>query len=289
MHHRASRRSKVQDLFGIVTFILLIFVAGWGPRRLAGWISLGVRSGAQSSHAHSEISGAPASPEDLAAAAKSHRVYGHALVPGGIHSVDELIALILSDPLLADHYKSFELAQTHFIILDHDVPAYVSYRLAHKIYWTSHQTVIHKGELVITDGSNFIRARCGNRISYIPGFPINPAEPTDLDIVGDPKFEEPAAPAASPPISLHPAPAPPVFVPFLPWVPPPCCVVVPYPPSHPRRWPPAVSADEFPAVYLTVLGHAVRISSELAALALGILLVLGLHFFGWSSQPRPPG
>ena len=287
MRYRTPSRSKIQVSIGLILTALLVCVAGgWMPGRL--WRILSPPSEVQFGYSPLEIYGTPASTEELAKAANSPRVYGHSLVPGGIHSVGELIALMLSDPLLADHYKSFDLTRTHFIVVEHDVTAYVSYRLAQKIYWSSHQTVIRKGELVLTDGSSFIRARCGNRISHIPGFPTNPEEPTDMDIVQDLKQpEDPPPNLASPPvpIALNPLPSVPVFVPLLPWLPPLCCGAVPPPPQN---RPPVIRADEFFAVHFNILGRAVRIPSEFASLAVGILLILCLRSFVRRSKRKLP-
>jgi len=289
--HPGTHRSRAQDAIGfVVSALLLCVAAGWMPGRFISWRAPGLPPKIRSNNSLVKFSGTPASPAELATAVKLHHVYGHSLVPGGIHSIEELVALMLNDPLLADHYKSFNLPQTRFVVLDQDVPAYVSYRLDGKIYWSSHQTVIRKGELVITDGSSFIRARCGNRISYIPGFPTSAGEPTDMDIAQDLTPYDPPANAAEPPGPIAPSPLPliPVAVPVVPWVPPLCCGAVPAPRKWPKGWPPGVSADEFSTAHFTILGHTVRISSELASLGSGILLILGLRSFLSRSRPKEP-
>jgi len=198
MRHRTSRRSKLQDIIGITVFVLLFCVAaGWWPDRFANGRALGSPSIVQAGTSPFEISGFPASSDDLSSAENSAPIYGHSLVPGGIHSVDELAALMRNDPLLAEHYKGFDLSKVHFIILDHDVAAYVSFRVGARIYWEAHPTVINKGELVLPDGTNFVRARCGDRISYVPLFPTTSQEPADMDVISkvtrpDPTFPAPA-------------------------------------------------------------------------------------------------
>ena len=42
---------------------------------------------------------------------------------------------------------------------------YVSYRVQNQIYWTKNKLRIPKGELLLSDGHNYARARCGNRLS----------------------------------------------------------------------------------------------------------------------------
>jgi len=129
------------------------------------------------------VTGIPAAAPPTREGGIVRGVYGHSLVAGGIHSIDELMAVVAKDPRLAEHYKSFDLSRAHIVTLDHNVVAYVSYRLAKGIYWEARPSIIAKGEQVITDGTNFIRVRCGNRISYAPGFPRQPVEPEDMDIV----------------------------------------------------------------------------------------------------------
>jgi hypothetical protein len=111
-------------------------------------------------------------------------VYGHSIVKGGIHSLGELLDVIATDPLAAQHYKGFDITRARFIRLDHGIMAYISYRLDGKgIYWTSKPELIPAGEEVITDGTNFIRVRCGNMISYAPQSPIETDDPSDTDTI----------------------------------------------------------------------------------------------------------
>jgi hypothetical protein len=216
------------------------------------------------------------------------RVYGHSLVAGGIHSIEELMAVIARDPRLAEHYENFDLSKARIVTLDHNVVAYVSYRLAKGIYWEARPSIIAKGEQVITDGTNFIRVRCGNRISYAPG-PTSPGEPKDVDIVVA------LIPAEPPPVGPIPAiegpalPAPPLLghgptPPGGPWPPiVPVCCVGGGPRPIPQPWyPPHVSADEFPTISLPILGHAYKLPSEDLALLVGVLLVVALHFVFWT-------
>ena len=142
-----------------------------------------------------EITGTLTSGPPLATGRGVRRVYGHSLVPGGILSIDELMAAIERDPQLAEHYKNFDLSRAHIVTLDHDVVAYVSYRLDRGIYWQAKPTIIAQGEQVITDGTTFIRARCGNRISYVPSFPTSLGEPEDTDTAVPVEFVAPPAPA----------------------------------------------------------------------------------------------
>jgi hypothetical protein len=134
---------------------------------------------------------APAAPSAKVIAVSTRRlespraVYGHSIVKGGIHSLAQLLDVIATDPLAAQHYKGFDVTHARFIRLDHNIMAYVSYRIdGAGIYWTSHPVLIMAGEEVITDGTNYIRVRCGNMISYAQQSPISlDDEPTDTDTI----------------------------------------------------------------------------------------------------------
>jgi hypothetical protein len=54
---------------------------------------------------------------------------------------------------------------------------YASYRIHKQVYWTKNKLRIPKGEVLVTDGNNWARARCGNRLSETPRQPVNGAEP----------------------------------------------------------------------------------------------------------------
>jgi hypothetical protein len=51
-----------------------------------------------------------------------------------------------------------------------------------KIFWTAKPVTIKAGETVLCDGKNFIRARCGNRISERPMRPIRQNEPSEDEL-----------------------------------------------------------------------------------------------------------
>jgi hypothetical protein len=111
-------------------------------------------------------------------------VYGHSIVKGGIHSLGELLDVIATDPLAAQHYRGFDITRARFIRLDHDIMAYVSYRVDGKgIYWTSKPVLIMAGEEVITDGTNFIRVRCGNMIAFGSQSPMEIEPATDTETI----------------------------------------------------------------------------------------------------------
>ncbi|MGB6544763.1 MAG: hypothetical protein WA871_03875 [Candidatus Acidiferrales bacterium] len=186
-------------------------------------------------------------------------VYGHSIVKGGIHSLAELLNVIATDPLAAQHYKGFDISRARFIRLDHNIMAYVSYRVDGKgIYWTSKPELIMAGEEVITDGTNFIRVRCGNMISYAPQSPAETDSPTDTNTI-----VETFTPFSDPPLGIDagipPSGTPSAGIPPAGTPPPGCCSSIggitpppiftlppsPNTPGNPGTPPNTVSVDEF--------------------------------------------
>lgn len=116
-------------------------------------------------------------------------VFPYSVIPGGVHSVEELRSAIGADAVVADHYKGFDLSKAHVERLAAPRFAHVSYRVGEHVYWTRNPLVLPAGERVITDGTNIARTRCGNQVASRPGI-TSSAEPsaTVLD-----------TPAATPP------------------------------------------------------------------------------------------
>jgi hypothetical protein len=72
----------------------------------------------------------------------------------------------------------------------------VSYRLGDRVFWTRNPVRLAEGEAVLTDGGAIVRARCGNRISDVPG-ETSPDEPDPLLL--DTPVEEPVLPLVADP------------------------------------------------------------------------------------------
>jgi hypothetical protein len=100
------------------------------------------------------------------AAGIPRKVYQYSVVPGGVTSPEELEAARRSDPVVAAHFADFG-RNTRITRLEEDMYVYVSYRVGDKIMYTKTKHKVCKGEVVITDGKNYARARCANRISRV--------------------------------------------------------------------------------------------------------------------------
>lgn len=129
-------------------------------------------------------------------AQETRPVFKYSVVPGGVRSQAELAAAAKRDPIVRRHYEGIHFDSVKETHLDHDMQAYVSYRVKDKIYWTQRKLNLHKGELVLTDGKNMVRGRCGNRVSLTKV--IAPAGPEPSDPEFDVTEAHPLAPAAAP-------------------------------------------------------------------------------------------
>jgi hypothetical protein len=110
--------------------------------------------------------------------AKEQRsIYPFSVIRGGVLSREELIHSISNDPVVAKHYAHFAANQARIVKAEKTQSMYVSYRIRDKVYWTSKQLKIAEGEPLITDGSDFARTRCGNRVSVAPMEPVSEEEP----------------------------------------------------------------------------------------------------------------
>lgn len=146
--------------------------------------------------------------------------YPYSVVPGGVISEAELETAMAKDPVVAQHYRDILAARLRLSRLNTSVSVYASYRSANFVYWTSHTIRVPRGELILSDGTNLIRARCGNRLVFSP-----PPE--------SPKTREP--PAIEPPKLVFDYAIPPIFGP--PEMPDPPHLDPP-PPQVAHFWPP---------------------------------------------------
>jgi hypothetical protein len=112
------------------------------------------------------------------------QVFRYSVVSGGLESPREARKAADLDPVVRDHYRGIELSKVKAEILSKDTLAYVSYRINDQVYWTRNKVELHQGELLLTDGKNAIRARCGNRISAapVPTYAASEPKPAEFEI-----------------------------------------------------------------------------------------------------------
>lgn len=105
--------------------------------------------------------------------------YPYSVIPGGAYSPMELRAAAQREKLVRDHFADFDMGAAHLVTLTADRYQYVSYRQNNAIFWTRKRLKIAKGEVLLTDGRNYARTRCGNRLSDVARGPASPLQPPD--------------------------------------------------------------------------------------------------------------
>lgn len=126
------------------------------------------------------VSSAPPRAPSIARSLRPN--YPYSIIPGGAYSRADLIASVHRDPVVRNHYQDFRLDRLHMVAAETDQLMYVSYRKGSQVFWTKRRLRVPAGELLLTDGVHYARARCGNRIATQP-----PAEPTrTADLTQDP-------------------------------------------------------------------------------------------------------
>lgn len=116
-------------------------------------------------------------------------VYPYSVIRGGAYSGGELVRSLDADPVAARHYAVFQRSLVHLTESRFAQPVYLSYRVGNIVYWTSRPVRVPRGEPLLTDGTHYARARCGNRISPAPQTPVNDTEP------GPSTLDQPKPPA----------------------------------------------------------------------------------------------
>ena len=91
--------------------------------------------------------------------------YPYSVIAGGAYSQAELRAAMGRDALVQRHYSNFQTESVRLVVTAADQMQYVSYRQAGRVFWTHKQLRIPRGELVLTDGKHWARARCGNQLA----------------------------------------------------------------------------------------------------------------------------
>jgi hypothetical protein len=127
--------------------------------------------------------------------------YPFSIIAGGVYSAGELQYADREDAVVKAHYADFDIKNARMVQLTEDRYQYVSYRVKQKVYWTKKKLRIPKGEVLITDGGNWARARCGNRLSSLPHPEVSDQEPP---------LKALAAPPMKPGMPMELAEAPPV-------------------------------------------------------------------------------
>lgn len=117
-----------------------------------------------------------------APAGATRRIYPYSIIPGGVATQEDIRQHAKADVVVAQHYASFDIKKAHAVKNDKARAVHVSYRKGNKVYWTAKTVMLTPGEVLLSDGSNEIRGRCGNRISTRAMLPVAMNEPTAAEL-----------------------------------------------------------------------------------------------------------
>ena len=143
--------------------------------------------------------------------------YPYSIIPGGAYTPRELQSAHDGDDLIHSHYSGFNVNTAKLVRLMDDRFQYVSYRLDDHVFWTKRKLRIPRGELLLTDGTSYARARCGNRLSDNPHFAATSPHEPDAKSLNRPSLSQATLPGtafANPPttglpgVSLGESPVP---------------------------------------------------------------------------------
>ncbi len=115
-------------------------------------------------------------------AKESRLIYPYSVIPGGVRDLAEFKQVLRRDRVVAAHFADFDISRVRFEGLPTEKAVYVSYRIKDEVFWTKRKLRLRAGEKVITDGVNYARARCANRISELPRPKISPHEPSPAEL-----------------------------------------------------------------------------------------------------------
>lgn len=110
------------------------------------------------------------------ASAGVRRVYAFSVVPGGVTTREEVARVVAADRVVARHYAGINVQALQPVTAPAK-SAYMSYRRGDDIFWTRHKVALPEGEVVLSDGEQEIRGRCGNRISTVSRMPVADVDP----------------------------------------------------------------------------------------------------------------
>jgi len=122
------------------------------------------------------------------------KVFPFSIVPGGILNRQDVESKVDADQTVKSHYGGIQVDKLKPYRLTQPAHGYVSYRVGNRVFWTSKRLYLKPGEMLLSDGANLLRARCGNRLSSTPQAPVMPVgEPTqaalDLPSYDLPNFQ----------------------------------------------------------------------------------------------------
>ncbi len=197
---RGRRRSRRRVRTRRIGAVVAVLVVGMGAAGIGLWLTQPPQPDPTWPGAENTV-GVPATGARSALGDETRPNYRYSIVEGGVHSSIEMRQAIERDSVVAAHYAGLDPSQFRVERLPVRTEAHVSYRIGQEVFWTRKKLVLEAGEKVLTDGTNIIRARCGNRVSTEELGPERLQEPAAGAFE---QMSEPAAVAAEPPTDLSP-------------------------------------------------------------------------------------
>jgi hypothetical protein len=108
--------------------------------------------------------------------------YPYSVIAGGAYSPAELRFANAKDGVVREHYSDFDLRAVRLVTLASDRYQYVSFRMKNQVFWTRKRLRIPRGEVLLTDGRNYARTRCGNRLSSVAQGPTTALQPPEAQL-----------------------------------------------------------------------------------------------------------
>lgn len=122
---------------------------------------------------------------------KKRPVFPFSVVPGGTANQAEVKQRVKADKVVRQHYHGIQLDKLRPFRLMEPGKAYVSYRVGTQVFWTGKPVGLKVGEVLLSDGQNVLRGRCGNRVSATPMEPVlRGGEPAQA-LMDAPSYEVP--------------------------------------------------------------------------------------------------
>lgn len=176
MRHTKKKKQLWITTFGLLVFLhLCVFIAYRISKNADSWSDFIPEAKSEPTPMKTPVGPRSSS---LSESSPARVIYPHSIIRGGVRTVEEFKAALLKDNVVAAHFSSFSAPSSRIVELKAEKAAYVAYRVNDKVYWTKKKVRLVKGEKLITDGVNYARARCGNRISEVSQIPMSPEEPS---------------------------------------------------------------------------------------------------------------
>ncbi len=157
MSKRKREKSRKKYSFIVLTGILFLLAAGMGVTHV--WTLF---------HSDTILLTPP-----VANYRAAREIYPYSVIPGGVRDAQEVADTIAHDAVARAHYAGIHAERLWTTRASEPMLAYVSYRKGDSVRWTTHPVHIAQGEIILTDGTNRIRGRCGNRIEFKKPTPLS--------------------------------------------------------------------------------------------------------------------